>query len=287
MPDLTRGYNGGGKGNCAVLDAILKQAPLNVNLPALWLPQKLFTLNFMPYATNHWAYDGSTCNCEDLSNALCAVWDYVKSVKRTGGENVLPKAEKVSCLSTGDGLITKAKPVFAGPAKGNVRLQSTGMTDGRCLFPVHYICKIGGTYCDPTYNQMPSTPTDIVERELKRLTPGLFIAKDRSFLYARSLADPAPGFTTSWHEMKGAGWISSQDWKTKTARTMHTRSTDLQRVDTTLKGFEDEGASALDALKTAFRDWAARNPKETSSRNADNCVSGLATFLGVTITLSR
>jgi hypothetical protein len=215
MPDLTQGYSGGGKGNCKILDDILKQAPLNVNLPAAWLPQKLFTLNFIPYAKSHWTYDGSRCNCEDLSSALWAVWDYIKSVKRSAKESPLPKADKVSCLTTG-GMITKAKPVFAGHARGNVRLQSTGLTDGRCLFPVHWICKIGNVYCDPTYNRMPVNPQDIVEREIKKLSPCLFVAKDGSFLYARSTTDRAPGFSDSWREMKGAGWISSANWKTKT-----------------------------------------------------------------------
>ena len=280
MPDSTRGYHGGGKGNCTILDAILKQAPLNVNLPPAWLPQKLFTLNFMPYAKSHWAYDGSACNCEDLSSALCAVWDYVKSVKRAGTEMPLPRAEKVSCLSSG-GMITKPNRVFAGPARGNVRLQGTGTTDGRCLFPVHWICRIGLGYYDPTYDRMTTNPKDIVERALTKLTPGLWIAQDRSFLYARSATDPAPGFSDSWHEMNGAGWSSAQDWKTKTARTMHTRSSDLRQVDLKLKSFEDDGASALEALKTAFKNWVARNPKEASSRDVDNCVKGLATFLGV------
>jgi hypothetical protein len=55
-------------------------------------------------------------------------------------------------------------------------------------------------------------------------------------------------------------------------------------VDTGLKAFEDQGASAFGALKVAFADWVSRNPKEVSSRNADNCISGLATFLGVTLT---
>ncbi len=280
MPDLTRGYHGGGKGNCTILDAILRQAPLDVNESAHRLPQKLFTLNFMPYARIHWAYDGSACNCEDLSSALVAVWDYIKSAKRATSESVLPTVEKVSCLP-GSAMITQAKPVFAGPAAGNVRLQSTGMLDGRCLFPTHYICKIGTSYFDPTYDRMPPRPADIVQRELKKHSPGIFIAKDKSRLYAFSASTPARGFSDSWHEMDATGWISAMDWKTRTARSIHSRSRDLQAVDAALQAFEGrQGADALDALKRAFKGWATRNPKEASSRNAGNCVGGLATFLG-------
>jgi len=142
MPDLTQAYRGPGLGNRVIVDAIFREAPLNAALPGRWLSKALFTNNFMPYAKSHWAYDGSACNCEHLSSALCAVWSYVKFIKRPKGLEELPKAEKVSCLS-GDGMITRAVRVFAGAAHGNVRAQSTGMMDGRCLFPVHWICKIG------------------------------------------------------------------------------------------------------------------------------------------------
>jgi hypothetical protein len=284
MPDLTQGYRGGGKGNLRILEAILKQAPLNVNLPGHWLPQKLFTLNFMPYAKRHWRYDGSACNCEDLSSALTAIWDYIKTTKRSPREGALPRAEKVRCLVK-KGLITKPTSVFAGPAKGNVRLQPSGSTDGRCLFPVHWICKIGNRYFDPTYDRMTQNPQDIVQRTITKRSPGLWISTDGASLYVRDAQNPAPGFSDSWREMNAGGWITAADWKEKTARSLHTRSGDLQRLDAALESFESQGANALEPLRTSFSQWATRNPKEASSRNVDNCVSGLGAFLGVAIDL--
>jgi hypothetical protein len=280
MSHLTQGYHGNGRGNCRILDAILAKAPVNLGLPASFLAAKLFELNFMPYAKAHWQYDGSACNCEDLSGALTAVWDYVKTVKRSRNEPVLPKAEKVRCIE-GNGIITRATRVFAGPARGNVRLQNTGALDGRCLFPVHWVCKIGNTYFDPTYDRTTQNARDIVQREIRRVTPVLWRSTDNRYLYARDAQNPAQNFSDSWHEMDARGWISAADWKTKTARTLHTRSSDLQRVDTALKAFEDQGATALNALTTAFRTWATNNPKEVSSRNVDDCVGGLGRFLGV------
>ena len=143
-----------------------------------------------------------------------------------------------------------------------------------------WICKIGIMYFDPTYNRSSLTPGDVVERILAKLTPALWLSEDRRFLYARNL-DAAPRFTDSWNEMNAKGWISSADWKTKTARFGHSRSADLVQVDTALQAFEKQGAATLAALKTAFKNWFARNPQEASSRNVDNCVTGLASFLGV------
>lgn len=280
MPDLTQGYLGPGKGNQAIVDAIFRVTPLNVSLPVQWLSKFLFTNNFMPYAKSHWAYEGSLCNCEHLSSALNAVWSYVKGVKRPKGLEPLPAAEKVSCLGTisTDGIITKAERVFAGVAHGNVRAQTSGLTDGRCLFPVHWVCKIGTLYFDPTYDRFTTNPEDIVQRKLTKLTPGLWISKDRQFLYAHNWLR-APQFSDSWNEMNASSWISSQDWKAKTARSFHTRSGDLQKLDAALQAFEQQGADALAPLKTAFKNWHDRNPKEASSRNVDGCVTGLAKFL--------
>jgi hypothetical protein len=79
------------------------------------------------------------------------------------------------------------------------------------------------------------------------LSPSVWIALDESFLCTRSTADPEPGCSDSWHEMSAAG--------------------------------------ALEALKKAFKSWATRNPKEASSRNDGNCVTGLASFLDGTVAL--
>jgi hypothetical protein len=174
--------------------------------------------------------------------------------------------------------------VFGGPAHGNVRAQNTGMMDGRCLFPIHWICKIGMMYFDPTYDRSTANPEDIVERKLTKLTPGLWISKDRQFLYAHNRV-PALKFSDSWNELSVTGWISFQDWKAKTARSGHFRSGDLEKVDAALQAFEQQGADGLAALKTAFKNWADRNPKEACLRNVDNCVKGLATFLGVMVNL--
>lgn len=286
MTDLSRGYLGNAKGNCLVVDAILRQAPLNLGLPGHWLVKAFFNNNFMPYAKAHWAYEGSTCHCEDLSNALLAAWDYMKS-KRPGGLDVLPRAEKVGCPFGGGGIITRALPVFAGPARGNIRRQRTGATDGRCLFPIHYMCKIGASFLDPTYDRITSLLEDCVERRLikESCPPFFWLAADRHLLYVRNTADPAPGFSDSWQELDTTGWIRADAWKLKTARSGHTRSSDLQRVDAALLAFESQGASALPGLKTTFKHWADHNPKEAFARNVDNCVGGLAGFLDVAVNL--
>lgn len=283
MPDLTQGYLGPRRGNQAVVDAIFRQSPLNVGLPGHWLPRAMFTNNFMPYAKTHWAYDGSACNCEDLSSALCAFWSYIKGVKRPVGLEPLPAGEKVSCL-VGRGMITRPIRVFAGPAGGNVRALGTAALDGRCLFPIHWVCKIGLTFFDPTYDRYTVNRADISERELTKPAPGIWLSIDKRYLYTHNLA-AAPQFSDSWCEMDAAGWMTAKDWKAKTSRALHTRSKDLQAVDAALGAFEQQGAAALDALKTAFKGWADRNPRESAARNVDNCVSAMAGFLGVAIAL--
>jgi hypothetical protein len=42
--------------------------------------------------------------------------------------------------------------------------------------------------------------------------------------------------------------------------------------------FEQTGWTVLVQLKQVFQDWYAKNPKEASARNADNCVRGLRIF---------
>jgi hypothetical protein len=277
MPDLTRGY----PGNTAVVKAICDLVPVNLIVNPFFLARNLFQNNFMPYARTYWVgYDATYCNCEDLANALIATWVYFKGVKNMPQ---LPRAEKANCVE-GDGMITNAIPVFGGPAHGNVRQQTTGGLDGRCLFPIHWLCKIGFEYFDPTFNRFTSTKDDCVERRLSKWSPNLWVANDGQRLYLRNLT-PAPQFGDSWDEMDAAGWISAADWTNKTGRFGHTRSTDLKTLDQALAKFELDGRPALAALRTAFQNWATRNPKEASTRNFNNCVTGLAAFLGIPLVL--
>jgi hypothetical protein len=256
------------------VEAICGQAFLDVNIPDAPMARRVFTRHLMPYAKIHWQYDGKDCNCADLAQAMVDVWYYIKSTKKP--RFALSPAENTTVAGP---LIARPLPVFAGPARGNINASGTGELDGRCYFANHSICKIGTTYFDPTYDQISADPQYFVERKVKILG-ALRIATDGSLLYARNLA-AAPKFSDSWDEMPGAGWINAADWRSKTARTGHTRSDGLQAVDAKLLDFQNQGSSALKALRTAFTNWYSHNPKEAQTRDKDGCVTGLKTFLGV------
>jgi len=284
MPDLTMGYQGPGRGNMSVVDAIFRHAPLNVALPAHWLPKAAFTNNFMPYAKIHWSYDGSNCNCEDLSSALWAFWSYIVSSKRPQGLDPLPRAEKTPCSAPN--IITRALPVFAGPAFGNIRHQQTNSPDGRCLFPVHWVFQVGRLYLDPTFDRITENPTDLVIAHYTRLTPNLFRSEDQRYLYARNPI-ATDRFSDSFNELDAAGWLPAQEWKSRTARSLHTRSMDLINLDRALAAFEQQGYSAFAELQSAFRQWVQNNHKEAAARNAGDCVVALGAFLGVQVQLQQ
>ncbi|MCX6632555.1 MAG: hypothetical protein NTW28_33540 [Candidatus Solibacter sp.] len=283
MPDLTQGYQPGGNGNNRIVEKIYQESSLDPRLPENQLAHSLFKWNFMPYARRNWAYDASMCNCEDLAMALQAAWSYLRT--RPGGPTnlaMLGKAEKLKCSPYA--MITKPWQVFAGPARGNVRRPLDGKLDGRCLFPNHWVCKIGLTYFDPTFDRTTTNSADAVERHLMRLNLHLWVTKDAPrFLYLQNRADPAPQFADSWNELDAAGWISAEDWKAKTARFGHSRSADLVKLDAALDAFQKDGFPAFPPLKQAFTDWYARNPKEASTRNFEDCVAGLASFLKVPV----
>ncbi|MBK8492202.1 MAG: hypothetical protein IPL49_15295 [Saprospirales bacterium] len=283
MKDLTKGYGGNGKGNCMVLEEILKwnrntilEDMVKSKTGSALLAKHLFEKNFMPYAKRNWKYHGSNCNCEHLSSAFSAVWDYIKF---TYERKDLPKAE-VTRIPPVNYLVTKGNlKVFAGPAKGNVRKAAKEAPDGRCLFSVHYLCKIGTRYFDPTFDLVCTNPKDIiVEDEVTKLSSGLCKAKKGKLLYAHS-KEMAVQFSDSWIELNAFGWISVGEWINKTSRTMHTRSNDLKKVDRGLKDFEERGSEGLEPLTKAFEDWYKNNPKEALSRNQGGVVENLKKFL--------
>jgi hypothetical protein len=280
MADLTQGYLGHGHGNCLVVEQIASHPYLNYQQQGQFLARSLFKGNFMPYAKTHWAYEASNCNCEMLANALLAVWDYIATVKRPAVSGALPQASKYNI----DGLVSKPLHFFAGAAHGNVRRAEDGALDGRCLFPIHWVSRIGLEYYDPTYDRSTANAEDSVERHIRRLGAHMafWISLDGQKLYAHS-TDAAPRFADSWVELNAAGYITAADWKTKTARTLHTRSSDLAAVDNAIQIFEQQGWAGFVALKTAFTYWKARNPQEAAARNVDNCVTGLGGFLGVPV----
>ncbi len=289
MPDLTGGYFGDGRGNTRVLDEILARPAVTWKGPGMTLAQELFSKNFMPYAKAHWAYDASHCNCEDLARAFHATWNYVGHMRKgLGPAQPLPRAEVVRCFGAmGSGMITNPLPVFAGPAHGNVRAAPTGVLDGRCLFPVHYVCSVGATHFDPTFDRSTMNRDDCVQRKVSKLGPDLWLSEDGRFLYERDLA-PAAGFADSWDELRGDDWISLADWKRLTARTGHWRSPDLNAVDTALGAYETaRNPLNLDTLKAAFQTWYKNNPSEVSHRNVDHCIHRLALNLGLAGTLLR
>ncbi len=281
MPDLTQGYQATGHGNDRVVERIFQESALDPRLPESQLAHSMFKWNFMPYARRNWAYDASMCNCEDLANAFQAAWHYFKN--RPGSPPnlaMLNKAEKVKCSPYA--MITKPWQVFAGPARGNVRRPQDRELDGRCLFPNHWACRIGPVYFDPTFDRTTFNSGDVVERSLRKLSLLLWVTKDTPYcLYLRNQANPAPQFADSWNEMDATGWISAVDWKAKTARFGHSRSTDLENLDLALETFEKTGAEP--PLKMAFAHWYLHNEKEARARNFENCVGGLASFLKVPV----
>jgi hypothetical protein len=273
MGKLT-GYNGKYSGGSeTVVKAICNQHFMPMSWEEIVLADSVFRNNFMPYAMVHWVYDGRDSNCGDLADAFIDTWYYIKTKHP---KVTLPPATK----HTVDGpLLSAPGDVFAGPARGNVRAVGTGVLDRRCIFGNHQMCRIATKYYDPTYNHQDDNPEYFLESTVKAVGQ-LRIKPDGSFVYVRSTIG-VPGFGDSWDEMNGAGWISAADWLVKTARTGHTRSGDLQRLDTALAGFEAQGHDGLAVLRNAFQNWYNRNPNEASSRNKDGCVIGLKTFLGL------
>ncbi|MCU7923831.1 MAG: hypothetical protein KZQ88_14170 [Candidatus Thiodiazotropha sp. (ex Dulcina madagascariensis)] len=290
MPDLTKGYQGNGRGNLAVLNAILGQLAVSWKGPRNSLPQELFTKNFMPYAKAHWAYDASRCNCEDLARAFWATWNYVGHKRQgLGPREVLPKANVEKCFGITDnkGMITKSKRVFNGPARGNVRNSAAGTLDGRCLFPVHYLCKIGNRYFDPTFDRATASRDDCVERKLDKLQPALWLSEDGQFLYERNQT-PAAGFADSWNEFSAADWVSHAQWKDLTARSGHWRSAELKAVDSALESYgRARTQDNLATLKTAFQKWFLKKQGEVTHRNKESCINRLALNLGLARTLLK
>jgi hypothetical protein len=280
VPDLTRGYFGGGKGNCAIVEAIFSKTSFNAGLPEPFFSKALFQNNFMPYAKSNWAYEASYCNCEDLATAFLAVWDYVTAVKRDKSAGAILRPAKYKTCA----LVTNVLRYFAGPACGNVRRRSDGQLDGRSLFPLHYMVQSGSHYLDPTFDLVitGNPAATEMQAEVKRLGTAMkfWITLDGRRLYAFS-SNTAPNFGDSWVELDAAGYLTVDDWKAKTARSGHTRSGDLSAVDNALKGFETTGWDGFDKLKTAFATWVQRNANEVSHRNVGNCITGLAGFLGV------
>jgi hypothetical protein len=290
MPDLTQGYLGKGGGNTRVLEAILAQPAVTWRGPAGTLPQELFKRNFMPYAKAHWAYDASHCNCEDLARAFWATWNYVIFKRQDlGPREALPGGSVEKCFGMHDnvGMITKARRVFAGPARGNVRDTVRGNLDGRCLFPIHWLAKIGNRYFDPTFDRETGIRDDCVERRLSKLGPTLWLSQDETFLYERNRT-PAPGFGDSWNEISAANWVTIAQWRDLTSRSGHWRSSDLKAVDGALEAHERSRTSVnLAALKTAFQKWYTRNKGEVSHRNRGSAITRLALNLGMAKTLLK
>jgi hypothetical protein len=273
MADLTQGYKGGGKGNTQVLDAILKKKrSLWLSPPGL-LASQLFNKVFMPYAKRTWTYDGATCNCEHLARAFIATWDYVR-FKRAAKN--LPKAEAVKC--PGGGLITQAWDAL-NRTQGNVRTGPGKSLSKHSLFPVHWLCKIGSQYFDPTFYKVTNSPNACIHLKIKKLGRTLWLSVDRSRLYERNL-NAAPGFADSWDEFKAEEWVTYDEWKKLTARSGHTRSGKLRLVDEELEAY-GKNPGKLQALKDAFKDWYTRNPKEVAKRNTDSCINRLALNLGL------
>jgi hypothetical protein len=142
-------------------------------------------------------------------------------------------------------------------------------------------------YFDPTFDRSTAFPADIVVRKLTKLGPAFWLSHDETWLYVRN-TNAAPGFGDSWDELSAATWISSEEWTTQTARTGHWRSGDLENVDKALLAFEKgRGGAAFESLRAAFQHWFARNPKESASRNAGNCVYRLALNLKLAKALLR
>lgn len=290
MPDLTGGYRGKGTGNTGVLEAILARPAATWRGPPVTLPKELFTKNFMPYAKAHWAYDASHCNCEDLARTFSATWDYVTHKRKPlGPREILPRAELHKCfgMTENKGMITRALGVFHGPAHGNVRDPATNALDGRCLFPVHWLFKIGNRYFDPTFDRDTAARDDCVQRKLNKLGLTLWLSVDEQFLYERNTA-PAAGFADSWNEFDAANWVTHAQWKDLTARSGHWRSPELKAVDEALEIHEGTpNQQNLDTLKTAFQKWYTKKKGEVTHRNKEGCINRLALNLGLAKTLLK
>ena len=309
MANLT-GYQGTGS-RTDIVEAVLRfnrtgSTTTNISLPPppftvrmagtpMEIAKSLFYHKFMPYAEVKWPYEGAACNCEALAEALMTTWLYLKLKRRQEGITTdLPMMQRATTFDSADGMITKSSPTLravGGLARGNVRKLGTGAFDGRCLFPNHTFCQFQGTYLDPTFGHLTTNRQDAVGFKLtKKIGTALwhYAGTSGSFIYAIDIGNPAPRFSCSYHELNGTGWISSQDWKTQTARGgFHTRSKDLQAVDTALVAFEapsgplNGGFAALPALQDAFKKWFKNNPHEAKDRNRGGCVNGLAKFLGI------
>ena len=280
MSGLT-GYQGSGP--TPILIAILAQHPLDTTLPSSTLAEKLFDNNLLPYAKTHWAYNGITCNCQNLAEAMVASWAYLKTAT---GRGDMPQASQENCSTQGKSVITINRPVLGGVAKGNIRLQSTGQPDGRCLFANHTVCQIGSEYFDLTYMRRTKDKADCILRDLKtKIGDAIWVVENAPgrLLYVRDAQTTTAGFGDCYHELNGRGWLTAQDWKSKTSRMGHTRSRDLESMDAALKALEARGWVAFLALKTAFSTWVKHNPDEAKTRDADHCVRDMASFLGINL----
>lgn len=254
-------------------------------LPAA-VPDVLFRDYFMPYAEMYWKYDAGPCNCQDLADALARTYLYVQKVRKESNlVGVMPLPEcPVTAIDGARGFITKPRlRAVGGVARGNVMSLAAGALDGRCYFPNHWFCKFGAKYYDPTFGIVSADRRQTVDCVTERAFGQLRI-KDTapSRLYACDSTRPAPRFSNCWVELDADGWLSAEEWKSRTARDgLHTRSSELKALDGALKAFEDHGFPSLAGLKTAFRTWMDRNPKEATSRNKGGCVNGLAKFLAI------
>jgi hypothetical protein len=269
------GYNAfTGGGRTDIVQAIWNEHPLDLTLPDSVLADAVFGQNFMPYARRNWVYEGGMSNCQHLADAFIDTWYYIK---RANPKVALP-AMTVCCVA--GPLVSRPLPVFDGRTRGNIRAMGTGEFDGRCYFALHHMCALLNKYYDPTYGRTELFSDYFLETLVDPIGEMLRRTPDKSRIFARSSAS-VTGFSDSWLEMNGLGWISAAEWKSRTSqdRTWHFRSGDLLRLDKALAGFEAHGADALIELRDAFRIWYNRNPKETSTRNKGGCVEGLRTFL--------
>jgi hypothetical protein len=221
-----------------------------------------------------------------LANAFLATWVYVKGVKRTA---TLPSPgdAKSTDVVDGTGVVTSnAIHVFNGPANGNIIKRSTGLTDGKCLFPNHQVVRVGSKYYDPTFNLATAvTAYDAVVIKYRLMKPNsavmLYRTLDGRHLYAHNLVR-APQFSDSWIEMNGTLRTPLNEWMVQTSRVGHTRSESLKAVDAAMGNFEKQGMPAYLALKRAVQDWKVKDSSEFQARDrATGCVTKLKTLLGI------
>lgn len=289
------GYSGNGAGNTELVAYILDHPKaLDLTKSVEEIAKDLFHNHFLPVANQKWKYHGGTCNCQDLAGAFAGLWEYLKfrESKKKPEQNPrlnLPRCEVVECGDRTRGIITNgALSVLGGIANGNIRAQTSGMLDGRCLFPSHTLCKIDTKFYDPTFMQITSTVNACVQRELGgRLFPNSLMwvtSGAPKKVYINDDNTPTSGFSNCYREVANAeGWISHQNWITKTSRGgLHTRSLDLHAVDGALKLLETHGWPGYQKLVPAVKKWLQSNPTEAKTRNVDNCVKNLAWFAGIT-----